>query len=67
MGFPGGPGGKQPACQCRRHKDSGSIPGLGRSRGGEYGNPLPCFHLENPLDKGYSPWGCKESNTTEMT
>ena len=29
--FPGGATGKEPACQCRRHKRLGSIPGLGRS------------------------------------
>ena len=31
MGFPGGTGGKEPACQCRLAvRDTGSIPGLGR-------------------------------------
>ena len=32
------------------------------------GNPLQYSCLENPMDKslvGYSPWGCKESDTTE--
>ena len=29
--FPGGATGKEPACQCRRHKRLSSIPGLGRS------------------------------------
>ena len=33
------------------------------------GNPLQYYCLENPMDKrslvGYSPWGCKESDTTE--
>ena len=33
-------------------KDTGSIPGLGRSSGGEYGNPLPYSFLENPMDRG---------------
>ena len=32
--------------------DSGSIPGLGRSLGGENGNPLQCSCLENPRDRG---------------
>ena len=31
LGFPGGSGGKEPVCQCRRHRGLGSIPGLGRS------------------------------------
>ena len=30
----------------------GSIPGLGRSPGGEHGNPLQYSCLENPLDRG---------------
>ena len=32
-GLPGGISGKEPACQCRRHRDVGSIPGSGRSPG----------------------------------
>ena len=48
--------------------DLGSIPGLGRSPGGGHGNPLQYSWLENPHGqslKGYSPWGCKESDMTE--
>ena len=33
-------------------RDTGSIPGLGRSPGGGYGSPLQCSHLENPMDRG---------------
>ena len=47
----------------------GLIPGLGRSPGGGHGNPLQYSCLENPHRQrslmGCSPWGCKESNTTE--
>ena len=32
--------------------DLGSIPGLRRSPGGEHGNPLQYFCLENPMDRG---------------
>ena len=32
--------------------DMGLNPGLGRSPGGENGNPLQCSCLENPRDKG---------------
>ena len=32
--------------------DPGLIPGLGRSPGGGYGNPLPYSYLENPMDRG---------------
>ena len=49
--------------------DPGSIPGLGRSPGEGNGNPLQYTCLENPMDGGalgYSPWGCKGSDTTEQ-
>ena len=50
--------------------DPGSIPGLGRSPGGEHGNPLQYSCLENPHGQrrllGYSPWSCKEPYTTEQ-
>ena len=49
--------------------DLGSVPGLGRSPGEEHGNPLQYSCLENPHGQrslaGYSPWGHKESETTE--
>ena len=32
--------------------DTGSIPGSGRSLGGENGNPPQCSCLENPMDRG---------------
>ena len=49
--------------------DLGSIPWLGRFPAEEHGNPLHHSCLENPHGQrclvGYSPWGCKESDTTE--
>ena len=30
----------------------GSISGSGRSPGGEHGNPLQYYYLENPVDRG---------------
>ena len=33
-------------------RDHGSIPGLGRSPGGQHGNPLHDCCLENPMDRG---------------
>ena len=33
-------------------RDSGSIPGLGRSSARGHGNPLQSFCLENALDRG---------------
>ena len=50
--------------------DLGLIPRLGRSPGEGNGNPLQYSCFENPMDREamdrcYSPWGCKESDTTE--
>ena len=48
----------------------GLIPGLGRSPGGEHDNPIQYSCLKNPHRQrslvGYSPWGRKESDTTEQ-
>ena len=33
-------------------RDTGSIPGSGKSPGGGHGNPLRCSHQENPIDRG---------------
>ena len=33
-------------------RDVGSIPGSGKSPGGEHSNPLQCSCLENPMDGG---------------
>ena len=48
-------------------RDMGPIPGSGRSPGGGHGNPLQYFCLENPMDRGYSPQGPKESYRPEVT
>ena len=62
--FPGGSDHKASA-----YNDLGSIPGSARSPGEGNGIPLQYSCLENPLDGGtwlgYSPWGCRESDTTE--
>ena len=49
VGFPGGSVGEEPSCNAG---DSGSVPGLGRSPGGEHGSPLQCSCLENSMDRG---------------
>ena len=51
ISFSGGTRGKESSCQRRRHRDTGSIPGLGRSPGGGRGNPLQYSCLENPMDR----------------
>ena len=66
-GFPGGSDDKEFACNAG---DLGSIPGLGRSPGDGNGLPTPVFwlgelHGQRSL-ADYSPWGCKESKTTEQ-
>ena len=40
------------ACQCRRFKKAGSIPGMGSSPGGGHDNPLQYSCLEHPMDRG---------------
>ena len=49
MDFLGGSDSKESACDVG---DLGSIPGLGRSPGGEHGNPLQYPCQENPMDRG---------------
>ena len=52
-------------------RDLDLIPGSGRSPGGGHGNPSQYSCLENPYGQrslaGYSPWGHRESDTTEVT
>ena len=66
LGFPGSSIGKESACNAG---DLGLIPRLGRSPGGEHGNPFKYSCLENPHGPrslvGYSPWSIKESDMTE--
>ena len=66
-GFPGGSDTKESTCNVR---DLGLIPALGKLPRGGHGNPLQYSCLENPHGPrslvGYSPWGHKESNTTEQ-
>ena len=52
MSFPDGAGGKEPSCQCRRHRDVTSISRSGRSTGGGHDSPLQYSCLENPMDRG---------------
>ena len=49
LGFPGGAGGKESACQCKRHEIDPwvrEIPWRGSQ------NPLQHSCLENPMDRG---------------
>ena len=65
MGFPGGPDGKESACNA---VDLGSIPELGRFPGG--GDKIHSSTLAGESQgqrslAGYSPQGCKELHTVE--
>ena len=44
--------GQEPACQCRRDKRFGLIPGSGKSPGKGNGNPFQYSRLEHPMDRG---------------
>ena len=66
MGFPSSSEVKASACSAG---DLGSVPGLGRFPWRRKWQPTPVFlpgesHGGRSL-AGYSPWGCKESDTTE--
>ena len=54
---------KNPPANAGDTRDSGLIPGLGRSPGGGHGNPLQYSCLENPHRQrslpGCSSWDCK--------
>ena len=61
--FTGDSDGKESACN---EGDPGLILGLGRSPGEGTGYQLQYSGLENSMDYIVSPWGCKDSDTTEQ-
>ena len=63
--------GEEPAGQCRRHTRRGLHAWVGKNPWRRAWQPIPVFlpgesHGQRSL-AGYSPWGCKESDTTEAT
>ena len=71
MGLPGGASGKEPACQCRRHKRCSFDPWVGTILWRRAWKLTPVFlpgefHGQRNL-AGYSPQGHKKSDTTEVT
>ena len=56
-GFPGGPSGKEPACQCRRHKRRGFDPWLTFQGfpGGASGKEPAC-QCRRHKRRGFDPW-----------
>ena len=70
-GFPRGASGKEPACQNRRQKRCGYDPWVWMIPWRRKWQPTPVFlpgkfHGQKRL-MGYSPFGPKESDTTEVT
>ena len=68
-GCPGGASGKEPTCQCRRRERHGFNPWIGKIPWRRKWKPTPvCFPGESHAQRSladYSPWGHKESDTTE--
>ena len=69
LGLPRWLSGKELACQFRRCKRCGFDPWVGKIPWSRKWQPTPVFlpgkfHGQRRL-VGYSPWGCKESDTTE--
>ena len=71
VGLPRWASGKKHTCQCRRHKRCGFDPWIRKIPWRRAWQPTPVFlprgcHGQRSL-AGCSPWGCTESETTEMT
>ena len=70
MGFSGGSVVKNLSANTGTKGYVGLIPGLGRSPGGENGNPLQCSCLENRMDTGIwwaTVYGVAKSQTQLST
>ena len=52
LGFPGDANGNESDCNAGDTRDTGSIPGSGRSPRGRHGNSLQYSCLENSMDAG---------------
>ena len=70
-GFPGGTGGKEPACPCRRHKRYGFDPCVRKIPWKRKGQPTPVFSRGKSQGQrslaGYHPQGRRESDMIEST
>ena len=61
---------KNPLANAGDVRDSGLIPGFGRSPGGGNGNPFQYSCMENPMDRAAwraTVWEVAESDVTEVT
>ena len=52
LGFPDGAGGKEPTCQCRKHKRHWFDTWVETIPQRRAWQPTPVFSLENPVDRG---------------
>ena len=71
QGFPGGPSGKEPTCQCRRHKRHRLNPWVGKIPWRRAWQPIPVAlpgesHGQRSLVDSVH-MGCTESDMTEAT
>ena len=64
MGFPGHASCKNPPANAEGIRDTGSVPGWGRSPGGGLGNSLQYSCLENPRDR--RAWGATVHRVAEL-
>ena len=67
LGFPGGASGKEPACQCRRHKRCGFDHWVQKIPWKKVWQPTPVFlpgeSCEQRSLAGDAPWSSKEWDT----
>ena len=70
LGFPDGASGKESTCQSRRYNRCRFDPWAGKIPWRRAWQPIPVFLPGEPHGQrslvGYSPWGCKELDTTEQ-
>ena len=71
LASPNAPSGKDPACQCRRHESPVQSLGQEDPLEKEMATHSSIIAWRIPYGQrslaGYSPWACKESDTTEVT
>ena len=67
-GLPRWLSGKEPTCQCRRHRRPEFDPWVGKIPWRKKWQPTPVFVPGESCSQrslvGYSPWDCKESDMT---
>ena len=71
LGFPACGSGKEPICHCKRYRRHGFDPWVRKIPWRRAWQPTPVFLPRKSSEQrslvGYSPWGHKQSDTTETT